>query len=61
MTTAAREYTCRCRAYKFPHRVHSGECGKRPDLEERGGNRTERDNRADDPRHGQAADINRYR
>lgn len=58
MTTANTAHTCRCRAYPFPHRLLSGKCGKR---EERGGNRTERDNRADDPRHGQAADINRYR
>lgn len=59
MTTTAQP--CRCKAYKFPHRMFSGKCGEREESAYVRGFSSSDDHRADDPRHGQAEHINRYR
>ena len=52
---------CRCRAYKFPHRLLSGKCGEQEEPDYVRGFASKDDHSADDPRHGQAEHINRYR
>lgn len=59
MTTTAQP--CRCRAYPFPHRVLSGKCGEQEEPAYVRGFLARDDHSADDPRHGQAAEINRFR
>lgn len=53
MAVKKKQRTCRCEAYPFPHRFRSGACA---DFDEK--DSTAEDQRLDDPRHGQAADIN---
>ena len=63
-----RKPPCRCDAYPFPHRLLGGKCcGERDDEEAadrwlsnmlRRGGRLNEDERLDDPRHGQAKELN---
>lgn len=45
---------CRCNLFRFPHRFDAKRCAVYDELA-----RTDEDDRLDDPRHGQAAAINR--
>lgn len=57
----AAKQTCRCKAYPFPHRVLSGKCGEQEESDYVRGFLARDDHSADDPRYGQAAEINRFR
>lgn len=55
--------TCKCKAYPFPHRMNGGKCdaGTLDDYQPTRIHRRPIDERLDDPRRGQAKDLNALR